>query len=116
MREKSSFFLKVRVAGSYWDKLKVGLPVEFDKNFILRRPSKFRNFIKVSLEAPRFYQSFHILAHTVSLATLNLQIIPAPNSPSFVFVDVGQGLKELKKDKYQWEMFKCVSIMKSNFF
>lgn len=63
-------FQKERVAGSFWDKLKIGHPIEFDKNFVLTLP-------------PALYK--------------NIKFTPA--SPSYVTVNVQNGLKIVKSSK-----------------
>lgn len=42
-----TMFQRDSVAGSFWDGLKIGKPVEFDKNFVLKLPSCLANKIEV---------------------------------------------------------------------
>lgn len=82
MKEVDPFFClmfnRETVAGSYWDNLKVGSPEEFDKCLVLSLPSCFSDHIQ-------FVQA----------------------SPSFVLVNVKNGLEKLKKTD-KWESYRKI--------
>ncbi|XP_034254737.1 uncharacterized protein LOC117653275 isoform X2 [Thrips palmi] len=73
-----TMFQRDEVAGSFWDGLKIGKPVEFDKNFVLRLPRCFMN---------------------------SIQFLPA--LPSFVLVNVKRGFADLQRSD-KWEQYKKI--------
>lgn len=47
-------FQKDIPSGSFWDNLKIGKPVEFDKNFVLYMPRSMRNALEIQPATPSF--------------------------------------------------------------